>query len=122
MKKLDIVLAMSDSLSAMAAERILCEEGHRVVQTVSTGQEVLQAVEEQQPDLIVMAIELAGPMDGIEAASLVQSVSDVPVLYITDAIDRASISRLKEIQKFKLIITPFSKTELHHSVQSFNYN
>lgn len=48
--------------------------GYRVVGIVSTGERAIDIARPQAPDVALMDIRLAGPLDGIETAKRLQSV------------------------------------------------
>lgn len=71
--------------------------GYRVVGIVSTGERAIDIARSQAPDVALMDIRLAGPLDGIETAKRLQSLYDTPVVFVTahsdsDTLKRASLS------------------------------
>ncbi|MBN1551461.1 response regulator, partial [bacterium] len=50
---------------------------------VATGMEALQFFEKEAPDLVLMDIRLAGPMNGLDVAKKIRETSDVPIIFIT---------------------------------------
>ena len=57
--------------------------GYMVPAVLASGEEAIKKAAEQCPDLVLMDIQLKGRIDGIEAAKIVQSRLNVPVVFIT---------------------------------------
>ncbi|MCK7477898.1 MAG: response regulator [Candidatus Moduliflexus flocculans] len=64
--------------------------------------EAIRKVEEDRPDLILMDIVLKSKMDGIEAADLITSRFDIPVIYLTAHTNQEYIERAKQTKPFSL--------------------
>jgi len=52
--------------------------GYTVTATVVSGEEALEKVAEERPDLVLMDIVLKGDMDGITTAEKIRAKVDVP--------------------------------------------
>jgi two-component system, OmpR family, response regulator MprA len=62
-------------------QRGLTFEGYRV-ETAADGQEALDKVRDNPPDLVLLDLMLPG-MDGVEVCRRIRSASDVPILMLT---------------------------------------
>ena len=62
---------------------------------VSTGKEAIQAALSAQPDIVFMDVNLAGGIDGVEAARQILVQRDVPIVFVTAyADDKPTISKI----------------------------
>jgi PAS domain S-box-containing protein len=91
--------------------------GYDVPSIVSTGEDAIQMVEENSPDLVLMDIMLQGEMDGIETASQIRSLFNVPVVYLTAYSDEKILERAKVTEPFGYIIKPFKERELQINIE-----
>lgn len=82
-----ILLAEDEAFTALTLQELLTEYGHQV-EIVATGAKVLASVDADKPDLILMDIGLAGPMNGIEAARQVRAIHPIPIVFITGYADQ----------------------------------
>lgn len=57
--------------------------GHTVVGHAVTGEAAVQAVREEQPDVVLMDVRLRGTMSGLEAAQRIHEEYPVPVVFVT---------------------------------------
>jgi formate transporter len=65
--------------------RVLTREGYRVT-SAATGQEGIQSMKEQRPDLVLLDVMMATPLDGVQVAREMESDSelkDIPVVMIS---------------------------------------
>lgn len=113
MNKAQQILIVEDEI--IIAEDIqtkLIRMGYSVPAVVSSGEEAIVKVKENNPDLILMDIVLFGKMDGIEAAEKIHSFSDVPIIYLTAFADQDTLERAKITEPFGYLIKPFKEREL----------
>jgi two-component system, response regulator PdtaR len=82
-----ILLAEDEALTALALQELLADYGHQV-EIVSTGAKVLAAVAADPPEVILMDIGLAGPMNGLEAARQVRASNPIPIVFMTGYADK----------------------------------
>jgi CheY-like chemotaxis protein len=78
------VLVVEDEFIVAAYLKMLLQRnGFTVAGTISTGEEAVETVAKFRPDVIIMDVNLAGAMNGIEAANMISSQSDIPFLFMT---------------------------------------
>ena len=102
-------------------ERIVAEDikislkklGYEVCGIAVSGMEAIRKAEEFRPDLVMMDIILEGEMDGIEAAEIIRSRFDIPVIYLTAYADDKTLERAKMTEPFGYILKPFEDREVH---------
>ncbi|MCP4264335.1 MAG: response regulator [Candidatus Brocadiaceae bacterium] len=79
---------------------------------IPSGEQAILKIEEERPDLVIMDIVLQGEMDGIEAAGIINSKYDIPVIYHTTHLEKSVFERSKKTNPFGYITKPFKKEEL----------
>jgi|GEM_PF-2495513 len=89
-----VVLVEDDPLSARVAEKILDRLGYVVCAVFETGEQAVAEVSGQDPDVVLMDIGLAGPMDGVSAARAIIETLGVPVIFLTAAVERDVMDRV----------------------------
>ncbi|HMK54596.1 MAG TPA: response regulator [Methanobacteriaceae archaeon] len=113
-------------------ERITAEDiraglefaGYKVPAICASGEDAVQKAGKLQPDLVLMDIKLEGKMDGIEAASEIRRLYDIPVIYLTAYTDERTIERAKKTEPSGFLVKgqgiinkPFEETELHAAIE-----
>ncbi len=91
--------------------------GYAVAGQAITGIDAIRMAAEVNPDLILMDIRLRDEMDGIEAASRIQHLSDLPIIFLTAHSDEATLERAIAISPSGYLIKPFKDRELYSSIE-----
>lgn len=112
------ILVVEDSKSTANLIKMSLEKlGYAVSATVGSGEEAIKKTEENNTDLVLMDIILEGEMDGIEAANIIHSRFDIPVIYITALADKNMLKRAKITEPFGYLIKPFKEQELYSNIE-----
>lgn len=110
-----ILIVEDELIIALMIEKMIQNLGHTVLDKVTTGEEAIQAVENHQPDIILMDIRLQGEMDGIEAMSRIRKLWDVPVIFITGNSDATYRKRVEESDPLAFLTKPITLSDLSRS-------
>ncbi|QWR76258.1 hybrid sensor histidine kinase/response regulator [Candidatus Magnetomonas plexicatena] len=117
MLKKRILVVEDETIIAKDIRRSLDLLGYEVTATVSSGQEALQSVNQNKPDLVLMDIMIHGSQDGIETADAIKHKFDIPVVYLTAYADEQMLERAKITEPFGYILKPFEETELRTTIE-----
>src|SRR5262245_60882865 len=90
-------------------EQTLVSLGYQIAGTAESGMEALLAVERTQPDLVLMDIQLAGRLDGIQTTAAIRKRWSIPVVYLTSHSDEATLARAKETVPHGYLLKPFNE-------------
>jgi CheY-like chemotaxis protein len=88
------ILLIDDDPDFVEAVKVIVENGGYEVKVAYDGQEGLEAVEEQKPDLIVLDVMMP-VMNGHEACAKLKGnkdTADIPVILLTAVADRVTTS------------------------------
>ncbi len=116
-----ILIVEDEAIVAMDIRHRLEKLGYVPVRSVASGEEAVEAAAELDPDLILMDIQLAGAMDGIEAAGFIRERGGTPVIFLTAYSDRASLERAKVADAFGYVLKPFEERELGIAIEMALY-
>ncbi|MEZ5304721.1 MAG: PAS domain-containing protein [Verrucomicrobiales bacterium] len=112
-----ILIAEDEGIVGMDVRATLARLGYEVVEAVRSGQDAVAAAEAQRPDLVLMDIKLAGPVDGIDAARQIAERGVAPVVFMTGYSDDAMLARAREARPYGYLIKPFNALELRSAVE-----
>jgi CheY-like chemotaxis protein len=112
-----ILIVEDETLAAMELQETLERMGHRVPETIASGDEVLAAVMRHRPDLVIMDIHLRSYIDGIDAVSRLRMVSSVPVIYVTAYPARSVLDRAMHTSPVDYLEKPIDDARLRESVE-----
>lgn len=96
----------------------LKDMGFTVDAALATGEDAVARAEKYRPDLILMDINLAGEMSGIEAVKRIKERLDVPVIFITGYSDAAIRARADELKPVAFLVKPIEIRELEGWIRS----
>jgi PAS domain S-box-containing protein len=117
MSSTKILIVEDEWLVAQGIKESLEDLGYEVVGMAVSGEETLQLVAKQQPDLVLMDILLQGDMDGIEAAELLRRQFEIPVVFLTAYADTRTLARAKVAEPYGYILKPFEVREIHSAIE-----
>lgn len=88
-----ILIVEDEYFVALDAEDALSAAGFTVVGVAATADEAVAMAAAQAPDIVLMDIRLAGPRDGIDAATEIRGRLGIPSLFATAHADAATRAR-----------------------------
>src|SRR5487761_620552 len=112
-----ILIVEDEALIASYIQDVLEESGFVVAGTASSGVEALTLAGETAPDLALVDIKLAGPMDGIEVALMLRARFGVPSIFLTGLGDPATIERAREAAPLGFLEKPFRPSQVYNALQ-----
>lgn len=121
MARATILIVEDESIVAKDIEVSLIRSGYEILAAVSSAEEAIQLVSEKKPDLVLMDVILAGALDGIEAAAIIRTLADIPVIYLTAYADDQTLERAKLTGPYGYIIKPFELKELNSTIEMALY-
>ena len=120
-KILNVLVGDGDRIVARDVELTLGRSGFNVVGTPSTSEEVLALVEDQNPDLAILSINLVGKLDGISLANRLRVEYSVPVIFLTGQSEDYIFEKARESHPAGYVRKPFSGAELVASVEAASH-
>lgn len=111
-RPLRILIVEDEALIASGFACCLEEIGYQAPEIASTGQEAIEFIERNQPDLILMDINLPG-MNGIATMRRVNETHDIPCIFITGYPDQQQIIAQAEAKNvYGYLIKPVDANDL----------
>jgi signal transduction histidine kinase len=112
MNSLRILIVEDDSVSAVLLQRSLEKNNHVIVGQANSGERALEILSQNQVDIVMMDINLAGQMDGIKTTELINEKYDVPVVYLSSSLYSDTLSKVVGTHPSGYVIKPFNIREL----------
>jgi DNA-binding LytR/AlgR family response regulator len=110
-------LLVADSMSEM-----LKELGYEVSKPAISYSRAIKMIEDFNPELLLLDIQLAGSKDGIELAETVRTSHNMPVIFLTANSDAATINRAKNVKPNAFLVKPFTQNELFAAIEIASHN
>ena len=112
-----ILVVEDEGISAIEIQESLESLGFHVPSIAKTGNEAIQEAFAIKPDLILMDITLQGDMDGIDAAAIIKSFMDIPLIYLTALDDMETFQRMMDTRATAYLIKPIEEAELRNNIE-----
>jgi CRP-like cAMP-binding protein/DNA-binding NarL/FixJ family response regulator len=107
-----IAIVEDDDIIAADLEDSLKELGHHVVGRASSAEQAVRLVRGNKIDLFIMDIHIEGDVDGIDSVKLIHQVQDLPIIFLTSVVDKATLARASGTHAYGYLLKPFSPVEL----------
>ena len=107
------VLIVEDK-SVVAEDLRLCLEdfGYITSGVCTNGFDAIEKTEELSPDILLMDININGPIDGVETVRQITATHSLPVIYLTAYSDSATVDRAKSTHPAAYLVKPFDPIDL----------
>ncbi|MGZ0016395.1 LytR/AlgR family response regulator transcription factor [Yeosuana sp. AK3] len=112
-----ILIVEDEMIIAANISLQLTSLGYDVTGIIPRGEEALLHIEQQQPDIVLLDINLKGKIDGIETAQIMQKSFNIPIIYLTANADEAHFTRAKTTNPYAFISKPFKKLDLQRAIE-----
>ncbi len=116
MAKQTILVVEDEQVVAMDLSAMLTAHGYAVIDT-EDGEQAIGLATRQRPDLVLMDIRLAGPIDGINSAQAIRAHCDIPIIFLTAHSDDATRQRAGLTAPYGFLIKPFDENALFSMIE-----
>lgn len=111
-----VLIVEDDNIQQIILERIVTQMGHTVIGSSSEGSKAIEsALRIGAVDLILMDINLADDIDGIEAAKEISKHREVKLVYISSTEDPEKLARAKETEHVAYLAKPLTREVLEET-------
>lgn len=121
MSKKKILIVEDEAIVAKDISVCLSRLGYEVMQSIPSGEETLEFLKTNQPDLILLDIMLSGKLSGIDVAKVVKEKHDIPIVFLTAYADEKTVSKAKIAEPYGYVIKPFKELDLRTSIEMALY-
>lgn len=111
-----VVIAEDEAIIRLDLKEILESEGYVVVGETGRGDEAVELVATEQPDLAILDVKMPG-LDGIEAARRITSDYRTAALILTAFSQRNLIEDARDAGVAAYLVKPFQRNELIPAIE-----
>jgi DNA-binding LytR/AlgR family response regulator len=116
-KVIKIGIVDDELIIAEKTRTFLLQAGYEVCEPVPSYAEALVMIDEEQPDILLLDINLNDKKDGIDLAEKVNERFRIPFIFLTAYGDKATVDRAKKMRPNAYLIKPYNKDELFAAVE-----
>ena len=110
-----------ESLIGLEIGEELTTLGYQVVDIVSSGIEAIKKAEIDKPDIVLMDIRLEGKMNGLEAAEIITSRFNIPIIFLSAHAEDKYLSKAKLIHPYGYLVKPVRERDLKVTIEMALY-
>lgn len=115
-QNLKILIVEDDFSFSLELEMLVKEIGYQVIATVDNSAEALECIMTDEPDLVLMDIDIKGKFSGIEVAEKVKHLQ-LPILFITSVEEQVVYDRAQKINLIAYMVKPLASFTLRSSIE-----
>jgi two-component system, cell cycle sensor histidine kinase and response regulator CckA len=112
-----ILIVEDEALVALDLRQALEEFGLEVVGMAASADDALAVVENAQPDLALMDINIRGTINGIQTARILHDPFGVPAVFLTSYGDDMTMEKATRESPYGYLLKPFNPRELKATLQ-----
>lgn len=112
-----ILVVDDEAIITMQLEERLSAMGYSVAGMAASGEEGIEKARHFLPDLVLMDIVMPGKMNGIEAAKIITTELNIPVVFVTAYADDIIIEKAKSVKPYGYIVKPFNELEIKAAIE-----
>jgi CheY-like chemotaxis protein len=105
-----------EAITALAVNMALENLGYTTCQPAATGQQALERLVREKPDVVLMDINLTGELDGIETARKMLQIGQPAIIFITGYSAEDVLARAEALGPVAIITKPVRPQELQRAI------
>jgi len=116
-EKLKILIVEDDALIAEDIWIMLEDLGMQPIGKAHQAKQVINKIQQSNPDIILLDINLNSDQDGIELGETINRDHKIPFIYLTSYFDNETVERAKKTNPAAFVLKPFDKNSLRVNIQ-----
>src|ERR1700689_2811572 len=112
-----VLIVENESLVGCDISATLGSLGYEVAGVCRSGEEALPLADDLRPDVVLMDVQLAGQIDGIETARRMQKRNAISVIYLTACADADTVARAGDTHPCGYLLKPYTEDELRATLE-----
>lgn len=122
MSKVKILVVEDEIIIADNICDALEDLGYEALEPAINYTEAIVRIEEENPDIAILDIQLSGKKTGIDIAKKIRESFNFPFIFLTSNSDDFTLNLAKEVMPPAYLVKPFSKDELYTSIEIALHN
>ena len=115
-KAVSVLIVEDDPNLAKVLQRALSDLGY-VAAMASSAEMAVSEASKRCPDVGLVDVRIEGTLDGIDAAEILGSRFGIPIVFLTDHADDATIERARKTEPYGYLLKPVTSAELRSVIE-----
>jgi CheY-like chemotaxis protein len=112
----NILIVEDEATTALYLKLAFQKIGYQA-ETVPSGPKAIEYVNKGSVDVVIMDIQLADEMDGIEAASILREKCDCKIIFMTGYQDREYREKAMKLEPLAYLVKPVKASDIDSILQ-----
>lgn len=113
-----VMIVEDDPLLSIVEEKMIAKLGYNVVGKAKSGEETLAKFKDLNPEILVIDIQLAGNLNGIQTVEKLREMySDIPVIFLSGDKSSSVVKKAENVNCVDFLLKPVSCKELSGPLQ-----
>ncbi len=122
MQGVKILLIEDDWIIAKEISYTLQDIGFEIMGCYDNAEEAFKQIKVTPPDLVILDIDLAGEMTGIDLASKLKQEGKIPFIFITALADFNTLEKAKLAEPYAYLVKPVAPETLYSTIEITLHN
>ncbi|MEO6733650.1 MAG: LytTR family transcriptional regulator DNA-binding domain-containing protein [Ferruginibacter sp.] len=122
MAGIKVLLVEDDWIIAKEISYNLLDMGFELAGSFDNAEEAYRQVKSLLPDLVILDIDLAGEMTGIELAAQLKKDGNIPFIFLTALADSQTLEKAKLAEPFAYLVKPVARETLYSTIEITLHN
>ena len=114
---LKILVVEDEPIIAQDLCFILEDHGHQPCGTAPTFEQACALLQSQQPDLVLIDINLLGNKNGTQLAQHIKQAYGLPFLFITSSTHPSTLATVKHLHPIGYVVKPFDPQHIYTAIE-----
>lgn len=102
-----VLIVEDEMIIALELSKSLKSLGYDVPAIINDGSQALDSIDEFEPDVILMDINIPGEFDGVETGEIINKVYDIPIIFCTAYGEEEVRKRIINCKNAQYLLKPY---------------
>jgi len=117
MNAVKILIVENELIIAKQLAKYLEKRKYQIIGISRSGEQALELIEEENPDIVLMDIDLDGNLDGVETTNIIHETLIIPIIYLTKYSDQRTLNRVKDTLPATYLTKPFKNHDVKNAIE-----
>lgn len=112
MSEIKVLIVEDEAIIAEDLADILSSNAYKVCGIARTYPKAIELLDSEQPDIILLDIQLKGERDGVDLARTIRESYHMPFIFVSSHSDSATVKRASEMNPYGYLVKPFDDDDV----------
>ncbi|MBU3915687.1 response regulator [bacterium] len=112
-----IMIVEDDKILSTLLDAQLRKLEYEVAGQADSGEKAVKMAEEIRPDLILMDIMMPGKYDGIQAAKIIMTSMNIPIIFLTAHSNGEAIEQARQVTPYGYLVKPVKSYQIKAAIE-----